>query len=398
MNICAVISEFNPFHNGHEYLISKLREKGASHIVTIMTGNFTQRGDVSIVSKAAKTKMALSGGADLVIELPTNFSLSPAEKFAKAAVFLIKAMGCVSSLGFGCECDDINKLVDVASKISFNNETEVKKFLKDGLTFSKVRQKAMEKLYGSDISNIILKPNNILAIEYIRALKHFDLKLDVYSIKRNNVCHDDDFSVERFTSSSFIRKALLKGDDVSSYIPKSSYNILLDEIKYYKAPAFTENGEKSILTLLRTLSVDDLLSIQDFSEGLENRVYKAIKKAKNIDELYFLIKTKRYTLARIRRLIFSSFLGLNKDLQNTLPPYIRILGFNKKGMEILKEMKKTAQLPIITRHSDIFKYQNDSILKFFNIESKASDLYSFFAPKSLECGQESISFPVILNK
>ena len=398
MNICAVISEFNPFHNGHEYLISRLRENGASHIVTIMTGNFTQRGDVSIVSKAAKTKMALSGGADLVIELPTNFSLSPAEKFAKAAIFLIKAIGCVSSLGFGCECDDINKLLDVANKISLNNEAEIKKFLKDGLTFSKARQKAMESLYGNNISNIFLKPNNILAIEYIRALNHFDLKLDVYPVKRNNVCHNDDFSIEAFTSSSFIRKALIRDDDVSLYMPKSSYNILLDEIKYYKAPAFTKNGEKSILTLLRTLSIDDLLNIQDFSEGLENRVYKAIKKAKDIDELYYLIKTKRYTLARIRRLVFSSFLGLNKSLQNTLPPYIRILGFNKKGMEILKEMKKTAELPIITRHSDVFKSQNDSILKFFNIESKASDLYSFFTPRNLECGQESISFPIVLNK
>ena len=397
MNVCAIVSEFSPFHNGHKYLISKLREKNISHVVTIMSGNFTQRGDVAVLSKFGRTKMALLNGVDLVIELPVCFSLSPAQNFAKAALFLIKSMGCVKTLGFGRECESIDKLINVSNKMDLNFDEGIKDILKMGVTFSKARQIFFENLYGKDFSDIISKPNNILAIEYIKALDELNIDLNIESVLREDVQHNDDFGIKNFASSSFIRNAIYNKKDISKYIPQKAYDILMSEIETLKAPCFIENGQRAILSVLRTLTSDDILNIQDVYEGLENRIYKSIRQAGNIEELYLLAKTKRYTLARIRRIVLSSFLGITKDLQNILPPYIRVLGFNNKGSEILKKMKSTATLPIITKYNDTKNLADQNVVKFFNMESIASDLYSLFMPKPLECGQEMKNSVIVLK-
>lgn len=397
MKICAVISEFNPFHNGHKYLLSALRSRGNTHIVAIMSTYFTQRGDVASVRPAERTRMALSAGTDLVIGLPTCFSLSPAEIFAKGAAYLIKSMGCVDSLGFGSECENIKDLIGVSQKLDRLDSNLIKKLLKDGVTYSKARQQALEYVCNSGFSDVISRPNNILAVEYIRALEHFNLNLNLELVPRKNAQHDDNFSYGTVASSSFIRDKILKNEPFKNYMPPHASTILTNELNTLRAPAHIKTGERAVLAFLRMLTPPDLANIQDVSEGLENRIYQAIRQATSIEELYALIKTKRYTMARIRRIVLSAFLGLNKEIQNTFPPYIRVLGFNKSGSEVLKKMKATASLPIITKYSEVLKSNDEKIKKFFNMESKVGDLYSLFTPKISKCGQEMVNSPQILN-
>lgn len=396
MRIFSIVCEFNPFHNGHQYLISKLKKLGASHIVALMSGNFTQRGDVAVCSKKARTKMALNSGVDLVIELPIRFSLSPAEIFSRSAIYLIKAMGCIDCLGFGCENECLNDLINISKKIE-SSDLLLKKYLKTGITFSKARQKSIEGLYEDFDINTILKPNNILAIEYIKAVRLLNFHIDIKPVLRRGTNHSDKINFGSFASSSFLREKLKNKEDVAKFMPKAAYDILIDEIKNLKAPCFIDNGERALLAILRNMDINDLSKIQDISEGIENRLYKSIRLSNSVDELYNLLKTKRYTMARLRRIVLSSFLSLKKDQREILPQYIKVLGFNKNGLDILKKMKKTTLLPIVTKYSDLIKIQDKNMEKTFKLESKANDLYSLFMPQILKCGQEMTDGPIILK-
>lgn len=391
MKISAIVCEYNPFHNGHKYQIEQNRKNGVTHIVAIMSGNFSQRGTPSVISKRAKTEIALENGCDLVIELPTAYSIANAEKFALGAIFLANSLNCVDILSFGCENDDINKLQKTAQ---ISNSIEVialtKEYLKQGISFATARHNAIKTLFGEDWATIMATPNNILAVEYIKSLNFFNSSINLLPILRKGSPHDSNFIVSNFASSTFLRKMILKNDkSISKFMPKSAYQILEREMKLGFAPAQMANCERAILAKLRCMNQADFLNIADVAEGLENKIYKAVQNAVSLEEVYAQTKSKRYTLLRIQRIILSAFLDINKEIFNFWPPYIKVLGFNSRGKEILQVAKNKAQLPIITNSSDIKKLKNDLVVpKFLQIESRTFDLYNLMLPKVQKCGAE----------
>ena len=393
MKVCASVCEYNPFHNGHKCLIDESKKSGFTHAVAIMSGNFTQRGDVAILSKWTRTKIALLNGINLVIELPTIFSMAPAEKFASGSVFLADAIGCVDTLIFGSECADIDNLKRAAAATIFPEfKSKLKENLNQGITFAKAREKAIYSIYGKEFSEIFSYPNNILAIEYIKALNSFKSNISPQAILRRGTSHDSKAVNKNFASASLIRQMILnKQDNYSHFMPKTTYKVLLGELQNQTAPANIKKIELAILSVLRTLSKEQIANLPDISEGLDNKIYKEIKLATSLDDLYSKIKSKRYTHARIRRIILSAFLSINKADAISPPSYIKVLGFDSAGAQLLHKMKSTAKLPVITKYSDILKSTDKNIKNLFELENKITDLYALTLPNPNKCNLEKIS-------
>ena len=305
-----------------------------------MSGNFVQRGEFAIYDKFKRCGKALENGADIVIELPCVYSLMSAEGFANAGVTLLEKAGIVDEIAFGTECDDINKL-----------KAEMKK----GLSYPVARKNVI----GDDLLDT---PNNILAIEYLR-----HTSLPAKAVRRIGKGHDTN---DELYSASAIRKKLNQ-----------------DEICTIK------NCEKAILARLRAMSSEDFAQIEDVNEGLENRIYNAVRQSTSVEDIYKLIKTKRYTLSRIRRIILKAYLGITKEYSFDVP-YIRILGFNSRGKELLPNLKKNAKLPIISKYSDIQRLDNNG-KKLFELECRCTDLYNLGYKNPLPCGTEQRSKIII---
>ncbi len=383
MKICAVVSEFNVFHNGHAYLLSQLRLKGFTHIITVMSGNFVQRGEAAIVSKAARAKMALKGGCDLVVELPTVNVLVGAEKYAFGAMSLIKHIGCVDAIAFGSESGDLKQLILIKEAMKSPEFGELLKAQLDkGATFYAAREKALlEILKDEKVSKEIKTPNNILGIEYLKAIDALKLDVKMLTIKRLS-------DLKLYSSASRVREMILKNQpDYKMYIPEASYQCMRSELDNQAAPVEFFSNDKVIFSKLRRMNLSEFENLPDISEGLEHRVFKSVGKSSSLNDLLFDIKTKRYPLSRIRRIITCAFLGIDSKVSKLSTPYIRVLASNAKGFEILRKMKKTATLPIITRYNDILN-QDVATKNFFELESKFTDLYNTLTPKILPCGLE----------
>ncbi len=383
MKICAIVAEFNPFHNGHKHLIDKIRKKGFTHIIAIMSGNYVQRGEPAIISKKARTKIALKNGIDLVVEIPCVWSISTAEKYAQAGVQIANSLGCVETLAFGSECGDIKRLKKITKTLKSEDfSAYLKNHLSKGITFAKAREIALSKLISEpDVIEQIKSPNNILGIEYLKSIDKFSSKLTPLTIERA-------MSGNRLTSASKIREFIkAESESYEKYVPRSSFEIISREIQNFRAPCKLESAEQIILYKLRTMNKSDILNLPDINEGLENRILSSVKNTLSLNDLLFSIKTKRYTLARIKRIILSAYLGITNKLQDKVVPYIRILGANNNGLEILKTAKSTTALPIVSRYADVLKLDLNS-QEIFDAECRASDLYSLFSPKISSCGKE----------
>lgn len=352
--ITGIICEFNPFHSGHKYLIDTVRQN-SDGIVCVMSGNLVQRGEFAVYDKFTRAKTALENGADLIIELPCAYSTLSAGGFAKYAVQILEASGVVDKIAFGAECDNIDKLKETADKIQ-KCDSLIKEKLAGGLSYPAARKAAVN-------SDILDTPNNILAVEYIR-----QTKLPCRAIKRIGKGHDTD---DTEYSASAIRDGL------------SLENI-----------CSLKNCETAVLAKLRTMRCEDFLKLDDVSEGLENRIVDAVRTSVSLEEIYDKIKTKRYTYSRIRRIILRAYLDITKDFTSNVP-YIRILGFNRKGQDIAALMKKNANLPIISRYSDV-KELSEKGRRLFNLECKCTDLYNLGYKKPLPCGTEQRSKMIIL--
>lgn len=352
--ITGIICEFNPFHAGHKYLIDSVKNENDG-IVCVMSGNFVQRGEFAVYDKFIRTRTALENGADLVIELPCAYSLRSAEGFATAGVELLEATNAVDRIAFGAECDDIDKLKKTAYEI-IEKEQDIKAEMKKGSSYPAARNAVI----GSEI---LETPNNILAVEYIKSAN-----LPCTAVKRIGKGHDSD---DEKYSASEIRKNL-KNDNICSL----------------------KNCERAVLAKLRCMTADDFLQLEDVTEGLENRIAEMVKISTSLEELYDNIKTKRYTHSRIRRIILKAYLGISKDFTKNVP-YIRILGFNSKGQEILAKMKKRAVLPVISRYSDI-NTLDEYGKALFELECRCTDLYNLGYKNPLPCATEQRSKVIIL--
>lgn len=384
--VSGIVCEFNPFHFGHQTLIESARKNGSSHIVCVMSGNFVQRGEPAILDKWDRAKTAILCGADLVLELPVPFSLSGAERFAQASIFLLSALGVVDELCFGSECGEKEPLLTVAQCLLTSDFSEaLKKEQEKGLPFAKVRSNAVAKLCGPKFSDLLSKPNNILGIEYCKALLRQHSNMQIFTIPRKGAAHDAAGQVSGFSAGA-LRTHLQNGKDLHGLLPENCLSVVQEAIKAGRAPASLKKIEVAVLAKLRSMDKSMYLLLPDISEGLENRIYAAVRNAASIEDLYTCIKTKRYAHARIRRIILSSFLGITGNLP-ALPPYLRVLALNQKGKEILSDAKPISTLPILTRFSENSALNNPA-QEILKTECRASDLYALSLPKIAPCNSE----------
>lgn len=385
MKICGIVAEYNPFHNGHKYHIEKTKELyGATHIVAVMSGNFTQRGDIAVMDKFRRAETALKNGVDLVIELPVPFALGSAEQFATGAVSLLNSLGCVDMISFGSECGDLSLLEETAGAVLFAQQNEnFFRYMKSGDPYPVALQKTIEQYYEEEIIDALAEPNNTLAVEYLKALSECGSQIKPVTIKRFGAGHDSSTATENNASASMIRKLLLSGQEVSSYVPELTETDFAD----------IRRLETAILAKLRTMTTSEIEKAPNVLMGLENRIYKAARVSGNLAELFMLIKTKRYTMARIRRIVMSVFLGIKKSDLKSPPCYVRILGMNQKGREILSAA--SCSLPMDTS----LKALSDSGEKqkrLAFLEDRAGNLYGLAFEKKRPCGTDFTAKPVIM--
>ena len=370
----GIVAEYNPFHNGHKYQIEQAKKlTGADTVVVVMSGNFVQRGEPAICNKWARAEMALKCGADLVIELPVYYAVRSAEYFAEGAIKILNSLN-VDCVAFGAETDDIGKLCETAEilKNEADKSDVVKEYISQGLSYPTAISKAFP-----ECADILETPNNLLAIEYIKAGAKNPI-----AIKRKGVDHDGG-AVGEVASASYIRENLGEAD---KYMPKVAYEILKSEID--KGFCQPDNNKLSdiILAKLRGETPEALNKICDVSEGIENRIISAAKTAINLDELYDAVKTKRFTHARIRRIIMNYALGITKDFERCEPQYVRVLASNKKGFAVIKE----CMLPVITKTAG---FENP----MFEKEVYATDVYSllFDNADARRGGKDFTTSPII---
>lgn len=326
----AVICEFNPFHNGHKYLIEQIKKNHADRIICIMSGNFVQRGDVSITDKYSKCETAIMHGADAVIELPCVYANSNAQTFAENGVRIAKALKC-DMLCFGIQDSSISEMNNLISLMESSAVKErIKESLKSGNSYPKALNDSLDP-ENTHLSSVLKDPNNILAIEYIKACRDTDIIPE--GIQRVKVKHDSDTPEDNMASASYIRKL------ISSQEP--SYRKYTDT--FIKSPASLKNIKNIIVYRLKCMTIEDISILPEITEGIENRIYKAVSEYNDFDKITESIKTKRYTMSKIRRIMISALLGITDSMQKTPCPYIRILGL-KNGRE--PDLSKS-ELPLI---------------------------------------------------
>ena len=388
MKVSSLICEYNPFHNGHKYMLDKMRENGSDFIIACMSGNFTQRGDFAVFDKYSRTKTALENGVDLVIELPVTYACATAEKFAFGGVYILNSIGCVDNIYFGSECGDIASLESTADILQSSEISDkIKKYLSLGQTFAKARENAVSEI-SEKSADILRYPNNILAIEYIRSLKKLHSPIFPQTIKRIGSEHDSMTAFENTASATLIRKCIYENNsDFRKYIPFSDIPDIHSLSKL----------ETAFLYQLRMMSPEDFKNLPDISEGLENRLYSAVRNGTSVKEILALAKTKRYPLARLRRILLYAFLGITQSDCTVFPQYIKILGFTQNGKTILRTMRETAKLPIVMRYSDIKKLSHPARY-LYALESRCDDIYNLSSNNIIPCGQNLTANTIILEK
>lgn len=340
MLVCGVICEYDPFHNGHAYHLRALRKKtGCQWIVCVMSGHFTQRGHAAILSKWARAEMALRCGADAVFELPALFAVRDAERFAMGGVSLLDGLGIVTHLGFGSESGNLDELL-AQSKIE-GNLTVIRRGLAHGMTLARARGEAAG-LTGN-------APNDILAVEYLRALQALRSDIVPVAIRRSGHGYHDE-ALGEMASATAVRSAIRQGMDVYAAMPPAAYALLK---RLQAAGAVQQPGglDTALLALLRSTDAATLAQTADIGEGLENRLLRAAQEASTREALINQVKCKRYTWARLSRIATQALLGITKQMTaaQPLPAYARLLGFRREAQPLLNEIKKNASLPIVVR-------------------------------------------------
>lgn len=400
MRIVGIVAEYNPFHNGHCYHLEKTKEiTKADVVVAVMSGSFTQRCEPAVISKWARAKTALLNGVDLVLELPFSFSTASAESFALGGVSVLHSLGCVDAISFGSECGDIAKLIEVKNAVmSEETQNALKEHLKSGVTFATARAKAVEDGFGEEIADLMYEPNNILAVEYLKALDYLQSDIEPFTIQRMGTGYHQEGIKGSFSSASHIRKLITDGNNkIKRVMPESTYAVLREEILKGASPASIFRLERGILSKLRTMGKEEIANINEVAEGLEGRIFNAAMKARSLEELFLFAKTKRYTMSRIRRVALWSYLGVQKRHISDEVPYIRVLGFNDKGRQVIKMAKKADNYPIITKAADAKEELSWQAEEIFDLESRATDVWALCTPAILSGGLDFVNSPVYLK-
>ncbi|MGN0496773.1 MAG: nucleotidyltransferase family protein [Lachnospiraceae bacterium] len=380
MKHIGIIAEYNPFHNGHAYQINTIKQIfPEKDIAVIMSGNYVQRGEPAIFNKYVRASMALSYGADLIIELPAIFSCSSAEYFATAALLSLAATGVIDTLCFGAECDDtiLYDIADILEQEPLTYKIHLQKLLVQGMSFPKARSAALSKYMNHpDIDEILKKPNNILAIEYMKAIKHYNLPIKPFILKRSHDNYHSTDTEDSICSATALRQRLKQTDSsVSKYIPDTPYHVLLQD-KYNK-PVYFEDFYPLIQQSI--LSKSDFSRYQDISKDFSNRLNSYRILPYNIYELQEELTHKNITGTRVSRCLMHILLNHEKSVikeckENNYVSYIRLLGFRKQSA-LPRLLKKHATLPVITKVASYEKLLSKQGQMLFNQQIQADDYY-----------------------
>jgi len=415
MKILGIITEYNPFHNGHLYHLFKAKEiTGADHVVAVMSGNFLQRGEPAIINKWARTKMALNAGVDLIIELPFIFSTQDANGFAFGAIKLLDSLKIIDYLCFGCETDNLDTLYSISNFLHIEPQKYKELIVhnsKNGYEFPRARAQALceyhrifginglEKISPLELNKLLKYPNNILALEYIKHLINLKSKIKPIAIKRMGAGYHQKNIEGKISSATSIRNEILNSlsspktdlfilnDRIKSTIPQSGFPILEKELREGRGPITFDSYRQYILATLRRMSLEDISRVQGVTEGLENRIKKASLKSCTIEQLINSIKTRRYTRTKIQRIILHLMANLSKKDVKTFnrcgPLYARVLGFSKKGKILLRTIKKISSTPLISKLSNYLRQtiseENNNfrnrLIKMLDHDILATDIY-----------------------
>lgn len=384
MKAAGIIAEYNPFHKGHELHIKETKSKlGADFIVVAMSGNFVQRGEPAIFDKYSRAEAALRSGADLVVEIPAVFSSAGAEFFAHSGVKLLADMGVVDYLSFGSESGEICKLKPAAEILA--NEPEkyklsLKKYLNEGISFPAARMKAVGDC-GID-GEILNEPNNILGVEYMKALIRLKSKIIPFTVKRQGNGYNSESEKGRYLSASALRKMIYEGKNIEDAVPQSASEIYKRETDKGKGPVFLKDVESFLNFEERRLGKENLKSIEDVTEGLENKI---VLSPWDIEEKIEFLKSKRYTRTKIQRMLLHVLLGIEKEYAEKCRemgyiPYIKVLGFKRSAEKLLEMIKISSKLPLIVNLRDVKKFSNEYVQEFFGNEMKYDDFYNALCP------------------
>ncbi len=342
--VLGIVSEYNPFHNGHILHLKKsLEMTKADFTIAIMSGNFTQRGDTSLTDKWAKTEMALKQGIDLIIELPTLYAISSAENFADGAIKILNSLGIIDYLSFGSEIGEIKPLNDVANVLAKEPKdfSEIlKRQLRSGLSYPKAREIAIQMYFGTSpiYTEALQNPNNILGIEYLKALKRSKSNITPITIKRNYNDYNSNDIKNGVASATAIRTMIMQNKNIHAVVPYETYDVIERLTEEGKIVPSLKVFEKEIIYNLRKMTITEIANLPDVTEGLENKIKQASNMTNNLEDLIQKIKSKRYTETRIRRILLYSLLNITKKdmaMSKKVTPYIRVLGFNKHGKRII---------------------------------------------------------------
>ncbi len=375
MNISGIISEYNPFHMGHKHHIDQTRAMLGedSGLVCVMSGNFVQRGEPAAFSKNARAQCAIHGGADLVLELPLPWALSSAEGFARGAVGVLGGTGVISHLSFGSESGDIAPL-EAAAQVLLSPQMDaiIRELLPQGMPYAAARQLAAERIAGESLPQL-RSPNDILGIEYIKALYEQRLPIKPITVKRVGAGHDQSGGGD-LPSASELRKRLSRGESIVNNMPLPCAQVLEREMHQGRGPVMGEALDNAVISRLRMLPKEAFEALPDAGEGLGARLYRCAATEVSVDAVISAAATKRYALSRLRRMTMCAALGIKAGDAQGLPPYIRVLAANSRGCAILKMMRERASLPIITKPAEINSLGAEA-RACFALECQATDLF-----------------------
>ena len=411
MQAVGIIVEYNPFHNGHKWHLDEAKKQsGCPFVVGVMSGNFMQRGEPALFDKWKRAEMAIRGGVDLIIELPTVFAVRSAQYFATGGVRLLNSLGIISHICFGAEHADLTTLNRIAQS---TEDPEVIKdlhvYLQSGNTYAAALGKSLQNNYHIS-PDIITSPNNILAVEYLRAIERFASQLIPLPVSRQQSQYRDTAITLPFASATAIRQALLHNmsitDEIGSTIPLTTLTIINNILIDKRGPVTFNNLSNVILAQLRIASLEKLEQIPSVSEGLHYKLRDSALQSANINQLFSLLKSKRYPYTRLQRIIIHSLLGTTKDqlahFDEDGPLYARVLAFNQQGRLLLKHINQHSTIPIITKtthflnsnergRSDLTPLQN-----MLAIDTVASDIYALgMPPSNWNIGGWDFRFPPI---
>lgn len=390
MRVCGIVAEYNPFHHGHQYQIQRIKEElQADAIVAVMSGNFIQRGMPAMFDKWTRAEMALQNGIDMVVELPTYYAVASAENFATGGIGLLNSMGVVTDVCFGANTEDIDTLKRIANVLFLEPEGFKKLLhsdLKRGASFPIARSNALKNFLKKEydakyIADILLDSNNILAIEYLKALQYLNSEIHPVAFQRKGGSYQSLEIIDGIASATAIRERLLKNDleSLKEVIPSNCFDTIEQTLMSGKGLIDIKDFEKEILYIFRKKTTAEIALLCDVTEGLENTLKKCANENYTLEEWIEAVKSKRYTKTRIQRLAMNGLLEINKvdvDSYKHNLQYIRVLGFNKNGEKLLSMMNNHATLPIVTNVPKFMKIANEAQKKMLEKDILATNIYT----------------------